>query len=72
MGLLGTKAFISIISYRPDPGSMTFSWFQLSEQLLMKEGTAIKPLEARLKGPQKLIKIRRLDHLRPFYCSVTQ
>ena len=34
-------------------------------QLLIKGGTAKKPPEARLKRPEKLIKIRGLDHLRP-------
>ena len=34
-------------------------------QLLIKGGTAKKPTEARLKRPEKLIKIRGLDHLRP-------
>ena len=33
--------------------------------MLIKEGAARKPPEARLKGPEKLIKIRRPNHLRP-------
>ena len=42
------------------------SEFQRAEQLLIKGGAALKPPEARLKGPVRVIKIRRLDHLRPW------
>ena len=47
------------------PASVT-SEFQRAEQLLIKGGAALKPPEARLKGPVRVIKIRRLDHLRPW------
>ena len=47
------------------PASVT-SEFQRAEQLLIKGGAALKPPEARLKGPVGLIKIRRLDNLRPW------
>ena len=47
------------------PASVT-SEFQRAEQLLIKGGAALKPPEARLKGQMRLIKIRRLDHLRPW------
>ena len=40
--------------------------YQRVEQLLIKGGAALKPPEARLKGPVGLIKIRRLDNLRPW------
>ena len=35
------------------------------EQMLIKGGAAMKPPEARLKGPERLIKIRRPNHARP-------
>ena len=34
------------------------------KQFLSKGGAAKKPPQARLKGPEKLIKIRRPDHLK--------
>ena len=44
---------------------MTFSEFQKTEQLLFKVGTVMNPPETRLKGPERLIKIKRLGYLRP-------
>ena len=51
MGLLGTEAFLSLISWSKTPPSMTFSPFQMAEQLVMpiKGGIARKPPEAQLK-----------------------
>ena len=44
------------------PASKTFSEFQRAAQLVIKRGAARKPLEARLKGSERLTKIRRPDH----------
>ena len=60
------KAFLSLVSCRQDSSFHDLPWVpkDRSEQLLIKGEAAKKPLEARLKGRGRLIKIRRLDHLR--------
>ena len=56
MGLLGMEVFLSPIPCRQD--SSLHDLLSSIKQLLIK-AAAKKPPEARLKGPEKLIKIRR-------------
>ena len=60
VGLAGTKAFLSPISCRQDSSHYDLPWVPKgrSEQLPTKGGAAEKPPEARLKGPEKLLKVR--------------
>ena len=60
VGHLGTEVFLSLVSYRQDSSlhDLPLAPKGTSEQLIM-EGTAKKPHEARLKGPEKFINIRR-------------
>ena len=62
MGLPGMEAFLSPISCRQDSSFHDFPWVPKGryKQLKIKGGAARKPPEARLKWPEKLIKIRRL------------
>ena len=60
-----TRKVCLLFLNRQDSSFLT-SEFQRAEQLLIKGGAALKPPEARLKGQMRLIKIRRLDHLRPW------
>ena len=60
--LPGTEvSFLSPISCRQDSSLHDLPWVPKGrlEQLLIKGGAARKPPEARLKGPRKLLKIRR-------------
>ena len=61
MGLPGTEAFLFPISCRQDSSLHDLPWVPKSrfKKLQIKGGAARKPPEARLKGPEKLIKIRR-------------
>ena len=65
VGLPGTEALLSPVSCRQDSSLHDLPRVPKgrSEQLLIKGGAARKPPEARLKGPEKLIKIRT-HHLR--------
>ena len=62
---MSMEAFLSLTSYRQDSNPHDLPEFQRAEQLLIKRGAATKPSEARLKRPERLINIRRKDHLRP-------
>ena len=55
VGLLGTKAFLSPFSCRQDSSLHDLPWVPKGRR------AAKKPPEARLKGPEKLIKIRRSE-----------
>ena len=61
------RFLLSPISFRQVCSLHDLPWVPKGrfEQLLIKGGAARKPPEARLKGPEKLIKIRKPDHLRP-------
>ena len=62
MGLPGAGAFLSPFLVGKTPASMAFPEFQRvgsREELLIMGGPAKRPPEARLKGPEKLIKIWR-------------
>ena len=62
----GTKGLLAPISWRQDSRSSGpfLSFKGQIQQLLIKGGPAKKPPEARLKGPERFIKIRRPDLLR--------
>ena len=62
MGLPGAGAFLSPFLVGKTPASMAFPEYQRAgsrEELLIMGGAAKRPPEARLKGPEKLIKIWR-------------
>ena len=65
--LPGMEASLSPISCRQDSSLHDLAWVPKGrfEQLLIKGGADKKAPEARVKGPEKLIKIRRCDHRRP-------
>lgn len=66
VGLWGTKVFLPPFHIGKTPAIMAFYEFQrvnflaVPPFLEIKGGTIKKPTEARLKGPEKLIKISRL------------
>ena len=59
--LLGMEVFLSSISYRQDSSLRDLLCFKWQNQ----RKSSHKTPEERLKGPEKLIKIRRPHHLRP-------
>ena len=69
VGLLGMEAFLSLVSSRQDSSFHDLPWVPKDrfEQLLVKGEAAKKPLEARLKGPEKRIKIGRPTTWDPAY-----
>ena len=71
VGIPGTEAFLSGISWSKDSSLQELPCVPKDgfQQLLIKGGTAKTPPEARLKGLEKLTKIRRPDHLRWRVCS---
>ena len=68
VGLLGMEAFLSLISCRQDSSTHDLPWVPRDrfKQLLINREAADKPPETKLKGPEKLVKIRRPENLRPY------
>ena len=71
-GSWARRPFLSRVSCRQDSSLHGLPWVPKGrfEQLLIKGGTAKKPPEARLKGPEKLIKIRRLTTWGPAHTLI--
>ena len=61
VSLPGMEAFLCPVSCRQDSSLHDIPWVPKGrfKPLLIREGAAKKPPEARLKGPEKLIKIKR-------------
>ena len=68
VGLLGMEAFLSLISCRQDSSTHDLPWVPRDrfKRLLINREAADKPPETKLKGPEKLVKIRRPKMLRPY------
>ena len=60
----GGRPFCPPFLVSKTPASMTLSSKEQIRTALIKGGAAGRPPEARLKGPERLIRIRKPDHLR--------